>query len=35
MKKDNLFVRTERERERAIGILRHMNMKLFKSLQKY
>lgn len=33
MKKDNLFVRTERER--AIGILRHMNMKLFKSLQKY
>lgn len=33
MKKDNLL--ESRERERAIGILRHMNMKLFKSLQKY
>ncbi len=32
MKKDNSL--ESRERERAIGILRHMNMKLLQNLQK-
>lgn len=34
MERDSINMR-ERERERTIDILKHMNMKLFKNLQKY